>query len=125
MPAEVVVVTTEPGFAEDVATRLEAAGHESVALMDSMTALSELEHPRKIELLITCAEFPSGQATGLSLARMGRFRRPQLKVVFIGPPEYEQYTAGFGLFMQSPVTAAEVAEKAIELLDASRHGRRP
>jgi len=46
-------------------------------------------------------------------------RRPGLKVLFLGLPEMEHYTAGVGELMSPSVTVSEVVERAKAILGAN------
>jgi DNA-binding response OmpR family regulator len=117
MPARVVVILDEPGFAVQVAAAINADGYDAIPLGDSMEGLEALREAHLIELLITSPNFPSGMPNGISLALMARSRRPGLKVLFLGSSEMERYTAGVGTLLTPPLTVAEVVIKAAEMLD--------
>jgi DNA-binding NtrC family response regulator len=117
MPARVVVVLDEPGFADQVVAVLNARGADAVAIHDPITALSVFEGAARIELLITCMEFGKGKLNGLALARMVRMRRPDTKVLFLGGPELARYTAGLGEFIETPVTAEAIIQIATHWLE--------
>jgi len=121
MPARVVVVLSEPGLAESVASSIQELGHEAAPLTDSMSALHELETAARIELVVTGAEFPSGKPNGVALALMARRRRPGIKVLLVGRPELQSYIDGAGTFVPSPVTPLQLATAAVDMLD---HGDR-
>ena len=116
MPARVVVVLTEEGAGEKATAVLVAAGYDATSLLDSMAALTALEAAETIELLITCADFGSGQPNGLALTRMARHKRPGIRVLFVGEPELAHHMDGLGDFLASPVDAPQVADRAIQLL---------
>lgn len=109
MPARIVVVHDDPGFIEDAAAALWAAGYDVAAFSDSMTALLALEAAQSVELLITHVTFPSGP-NGVSLALVAKNRRPGLRVLFTAQPESQPYTVGVGEFLPAPVSAAELVE---------------
>lgn len=119
MPARVIVVLDEPGFATTAAAEINAAGYDAVALPDSMAGVEALKDAHRIELLITCPDFAEGKPNGISLALMARARRPGLKVLFIGDPGMERFTAGVGTLMVPPATTQELVEKARDMLEAS------
>jgi DNA-binding NtrC family response regulator len=116
MPARTVVVLDETGTSESVARALNEAGHEAVALADSMIALNALESASRIELLITCLHFAPGNPNGIALSRMARIKRPGIKVIFVGSADLASYTAGLGEFMQTPVSVAEIVNHARQVL---------
>jgi DNA-binding NtrC family response regulator len=116
MPARIVVVMDEPGFAEKAAEQLAAAGYDAIALADSMVALDALEDAVRIELLITSFGYRPGRPNGIALARIARLKRPKIKVIFVGEPQLVHYTAGLGAFLQSPVTVSQLVETIIEVM---------
>jgi DNA-binding NtrC family response regulator len=90
MPATVVIVHDDPEFAEPVLATLRAASYDVVAFSDSMSGIDALEHPKRIELLITRVRFPAGTPNGAALARMyGAAQTPRhqgpLRIVSGGP----------------------------------------
>jgi DNA-binding NtrC family response regulator len=119
MPARVVVVLDEPGFAERAADLLNADGYEAIAFADSMAAVNQLEQAARIELLITCPDFAPGKPNGVSLALMTRQRRPGLKVLFIGPDDMARVAYGVGEYLPSPLSVEQVAQHAKRILAAS------
>jgi hypothetical protein len=119
MPARIVVVLDEPGFAEKAADELKAAGYYAIALPDSMAAVDAVqEQCKSMELLITCPEFQPGKPTGISVARMARYRRRDIKALFIGPDNLAQFTADLGAYLTPPVTVQQVVEEAVHLLNS-------
>jgi len=84
-----------------------------------MAAIEALELADRIELLITCPDFAPRRPNGISLALMTQMRRPGLKVLFLGLPEMEHYTAGVGELMSGSVTVPGVVERAKAMLEAN------
>lgn len=119
MPARVVVVLNEPGFADKTASALRAQGHDSLALADPMTALELLERAERLELLVTCLDFAPGKPNGIALGRMARLKRPSIRVLFVGPADLEKHAEGLGTFLTSPVTVPEVVEGVLRMLDTA------
>ena len=89
MPARIVVVLNEPEIAEEAASALRAQGHDPLAFADPMTALELLERAERLELLVTCLNFPPGKPNGIALGRMARLKRPSIRVLFVGPADLE------------------------------------
>lgn len=117
MPARIVVALQEPGLSEQVVSSLKTAGHDAVALPDSMIALDALESAARIEVLATSVNHQPGKPNGVALARMARLKRPGIKVIFIGPPETARHSAGLGDFLPSPAPAPAVAARITQLLE--------
>jgi CheY-like chemotaxis protein len=76
MPAKIAIVHDEPEFVDAALAALRGAGYDAIAIMDSLSAMDALEHPKHVELLITRVRFPSGTPNGAALARMARLKRP-------------------------------------------------
>ena len=120
MPARVVVVLNEPGFADKTASALRAQGHDSLALADPMTALELLERAQRLELLVTtCLDFAPGKPNGIALGRIARLKRPSIRVLFVGPADLEKHAEGLGTFLTSPVTVPEVVKRVLRMLDTA------
>jgi DNA-binding response OmpR family regulator len=116
MPARVVVVLDDGQLGEEVAELLSKTGYEAVAIPDSMVALDALESAALIELLIASFNFPNGKPNGVSLALMARNRRPEMDVIFLGSPDYAQYSAGLGDIIPTPASVSEIVQHAAKLL---------
>jgi hypothetical protein len=117
MPARIVVVLSEPGFADKAASALQAQGQDALPLADPMTALELLERAERLELLVTCLNFPPGKPNGIALGCMARLKRPDIRVLFVGPSEFEKFADGVGTFMASPVTVPQVVEGVLRMLN--------
>jgi CheY-like chemotaxis protein len=117
MPARIVVVLDDPGFADRIASVLKGASYDAVAVVDPQVAIDALRHTAHIELLITCPEFAPGQPTGISVMRTARMERPYVKALFIGRSELAIYVQSLGMFLATPVTVAEVVDAAVRMLD--------
>ena len=119
MPARVVVVLDEPGFADETALALRAQGRDALALGDPMTALELLERTERLELLATSVDFAPGKPNGIALGRIARLKRPGIRVLFIGPSDLEIHAEGLGTFLTSPVTVPQVVEGVLRMLDTA------
>ena len=118
MPACIVLVHDDPGFANPALAALRAAGYDAVGFQDLMSAIDALEHPKRIELLITRVRFPPGTPNGVALACMARLKRPGIKVLFTSFPEVRQHTDGIGEFLPRPLSSDELLETVARMLDA-------
>ena len=119
MHARVVVVLNEPGFADNTASALRTLGEEALALADPMTALELLEGTERLEVLVTCLDFAPGKPNGIALGRMARMKRPGIRVLFVGPADFEQLAEGVGTFMSCPVTVPQVVAGVLQMLDTA------
>jgi DNA-binding NtrC family response regulator len=117
MPAQIVIVHDDPEFADATLAALKGAGYDAIAIIDSMSGIDALEHPKRIELLITRVRFPSGTPNGAALARMARLKRPGIKVLFASFPEVRQHVDGLGEFLPRPFSTDELLETVGRMLD--------
>jgi hypothetical protein len=117
MPARIVVVLNEPGFADRVGAALQAQGQDALALVDPITALETLEGADRIEVLVTSLDFAPGKPNGIALGCMARLKRPGIRVLFVGPADLEPHADGLGTFLTSPVTVPQVVEGVLRTLD--------
>jgi DNA-binding NtrC family response regulator len=122
MPARIVLVHDDLAVLEEIAAALRAAGHEVATFSGSMEALDALEDAETVQLLITRVGFPRGTPNGLALARMARFKRPAIKVLFAARPEMEEHTAGLGEFLAAPINIPQLVECATRLLEDEQGG---
>jgi DNA-binding NtrC family response regulator len=112
-------VLNDPALAGQTLAALTRAGVEAVSLASSMEALDALASARRIEVLVTSAEFAPGQPNGVALARMTLYRRPEIKVIFLGPDDDEirRHAEGLGEFIVIPgAGVVEIVEAVRRLL---------
>ena len=119
MPARVVIVLNEPEVADKTVSALRAQGHEALALSDPMTALELLEGAERLEVLVTSLDFAPGKPNGIALGRITRLKRPDIRVLFVGPADLEKHTEGLGTFLTSPVSVPQVVEGVLRMLDTA------
>jgi CheY-like chemotaxis protein len=79
----ILVVEDDELLRYAIAKQVEAAGYESIAVHSTMAALNVLDSPRKIDLLLADIVMPKGQPNGLSLGRMARMKRLDLKIMLM------------------------------------------
>jgi hypothetical protein len=77
-----------------------------------------LEAARPAEVVVTSLEFGPGRPTGVSLALMTLTKRPDIKVLFVGPPHLVQYTWGFGEFLPVPFRTVDLVQAVNRLAQA-------
>jgi DNA-binding NtrC family response regulator len=104
MPARIVVVYDEPACLDEAVSALSLAGHDPVGFTDTMAALRALDAPQQVSLLITRMRFPPGRPQGISLARVLKTKRPELKILFTAQPELAEHAEGIGEFLALPVS---------------------
>jgi len=117
MPAQVVVVYSEPGFRDALVAALRLRGHEVAAFVDPMDAWDAFDAPQRIEVLVTDVQFLPGKSNGIALARMIRMRRPDTRILFTALPEFARQALGLGEFMQMPVGVSEVVDTVVRMLE--------
>jgi len=105
MPARFVVVHDDPEFTDALAGKL---GKDVAWFTDPVKALAALGSARTVAYLITRLQFADAQPVGLSLARLARAARPDVRVVFTGAPRYKDLACELGEFIVEPVDAAHV-----------------
>jgi DNA-binding NtrC family response regulator len=110
VPARIAVVHTDPEFTIALAVALEVAGHDVTTFVDPMTMLTALEAADNIEILVTRVDFPKGKPNGIALARMALMRRPGIRVLITGLPEFARLAEGLGEFIPAPIAAPDVVE---------------
>jgi ActR/RegA family two-component response regulator len=106
MPARVVVVHDDPVFTDALAQKLKP---DVAWFADPMKALAALEAAKNVMFLVTRVQFANQQPLGLSLARLTRAARPDVRVIFTGLPDHVAYARGLGEFIQEPADATHVA----------------
>lgn len=101
------------------AHHLGEAGFAVIATAKSNDALDELDLGRQIDLAVIDVCMPRGQVNGLALARMARWRRPGLPVVFITgyPDVLEAEVIQEPVFLK-PVDLGQLTDKIKERLAA-------
>jgi len=118
MPARIVIVHDEPDFADPLTAALKLAGHDVAMFMDPAVGWDALDAARRVELLITRINFSPGKPNGISLARMARYKRPSIRVVFTARPEFAQHADGLGEFLSMPVNVPDIVQVVERLLES-------
>ncbi len=108
MPAQILLVHDDEAFRASVTEALEAEGYTVACYPDALAAADELTTVKRIELLITRAQFQPGRSNGASLALMLRMHKPALRVIFTALPETEEHVAHLGTFMPMPVSIPDL-----------------
>lgn len=106
MPARTVIVHDEPAFTGPL---MKSLGQDALLFTDPVKALAALERAKTVELLICRMQFDDLQPLGLSLARVVRDVRPEVRIIFTGNPTYRQLARDLGEFVPEPVAPAYVA----------------
>jgi two-component system, cell cycle sensor histidine kinase and response regulator CckA len=98
---------------------LTQAGYTVIAASRSNEALDELDRGRPVDLAVIDVCMPKGQVNGFALARMARWRRPGLPVVFLtGYPEVLAAEAVQEPVFLKPVDLGQLTDKIKERLAA-------
>ena len=106
MPARVVVVHDDPEFIDALAEKL---GPDTMWFTDPVRALLALESAKTVAFLVTRLQFANRQSVGLSLARVTKAVRPDVRIIFTGAPGQQEYARDLGDFIPEPVRATHVA----------------
>jgi CheY-like chemotaxis protein len=115
----ILLVDDEEAFAYSAARALQAAGYEVVVAADHRSALPILEDKNPLDLMISDVVMPE-RVNGFALARMGRMRRPKLKVVFITAYDLAEDET-MGPILRKPIAPEEVVAQVRRAL-ADREG---
>jgi DNA-binding NtrC family response regulator len=110
MPTHVVLAHDERVFLRACEFSLTHAGYIVEAFDNSMSALSRLQQPDYVEVLVTRTQFPTGQPNGVALANMARAHKPSIKIVITSVPELAEYSEDLGIVLRAPVTPADVVK---------------
>jgi len=113
VPASIVLVHDDTDFADALIDRFSPGIRW---FTDPVQALTALEMARTVTFLITRVQFGNRQPVGLSLARLARAARPEVRVVFTGRPEHRLHPVGLGEFIPEPGRPEHVA-MVVEWLD--------
>lgn len=98
---------------------LKHAGYTVIAASRSNEALDELDQGRPVDLAVIDVCMPKGEVNGFALARMARWRRPGLPVVFVtGYPEVLEAEVVREPVFLKPVDLGELTDKIKEQLAA-------
>jgi DNA-binding NtrC family response regulator len=101
------------------AQHLQQAGYTVIAASRSNDALDELDLGRPVDLAVIDVCMPRGQVNGVALARMARWRRPGLPVVFVtGYPEVLEGEAIQEPVLLKPVDLGKLTDTIKERLAA-------
>jgi two-component system cell cycle response regulator CpdR len=104
--ARILLVDDEEAFAYSAAKALRGAGYEVVVVPDHRRALPILEDKLPLDLMISDVVMPE-RVNGFALARMGRMRRPELKVLFISGYDLPKEEA-IGKVLRKPISLEEL-----------------
>jgi CheY-like chemotaxis protein len=100
-----------------MARALEAAGYEVVQARSYQDALPILEDSGQLDLLLIDIVLPG--VNGFALARMARFRRRELKVVYVTGYDNVPVHEAIGSILRKPVTEDTLATTIREALAAA------
>jgi DNA-binding NtrC family response regulator len=110
MHTYVVLVHNESVFLRACEFSLRSAGYVVEAFDNPLSALSRLERPDHVEVLVTRTQFPPGQPNGVALANMARAHKSSIQIVITSAPELGEHGEGLGVVLQAPVSPANVVK---------------
>lgn len=121
MPGRIVLVHDKVEFLAQAVISLRLAGHEVAHFTDPSTALGAFGGSQRVRLLITRTFFSSGTLNGRSLALVAKSKWPDLKIIFLGPPEYTLEYLRFGESLPSQVGMLKLMTVVKRLLPPLNH----
>lgn len=110
MKKRIVLVEDDAAFRYAVERALSQAGFDVLPANDYSQALKVLESDEPVDLLLTDVVMPKG-INGFALARMGRMRRANLKVLYMTAYDMPSAEAD-GKILRKPITEDELVEEA-------------
>lgn len=116
MPTPVVMACSDQEALRVWSVALQDAGERVTTFTDPYAVLDALEAAATIRVLVTCLDFGKGKPTGIALARMARYKRPDVRVIFAGSGEYQIHAAGLGDFKVEPVQPREIVDSVQAML---------
>ena len=119
MPAQIVLTHDDVAFTDAVSRALVESGHEVMVFPDPLIALDALDIAENVKLVITSVEFPAGRSNGAALAPLTRQKRPNVKVLFVCPPDLRAQVEDLGEVLAAPAAVSQIVEVAARLLQAS------
>ena len=117
MTARIILVHDDPVFTENVSLALRGAGYDVVVFGHPMDALAAIEQSDPATMLITRVQFPAGMPHGIALAQMVQMKRPAMKVLITGKPQFAEHAQDVGTFLPHPVRSAQVVAAVDGLLN--------
>ena len=111
---QILIYEDDAVFGYALAAILRRAGYTVETATAFPQALDLLEGSQSPDLLIADLVFPTGQVSGLAMARMARFKRPGMKVIYMtGHDVPGADTEALGPILRKPISddvlLAEVA----------------
>ena len=103
MPAPVIVAHDDKATRELAVAALIAAGLTAVGFHDLMAALNAVEDDSRVRVLVARIDFGAGKLNGVTLARMLKLKRPDVKILFSRSPRIASTPRGGGSFLPMPL----------------------
>jgi DNA-binding response OmpR family regulator len=115
MPS-IAIVHNDADFLASIEAALSGAGDEIRAYTTVTSALIGIDEQPATDVLITSLQFPPGGSNGVALALMARRHNPNIKILFLTPPELQDETEGLGTVLVMPASIPEILDAVDELL---------
>ena len=119
MPAPILIVHDDSQLRDTIATTLSARGHEVASFENPAHALDAIEAESRVRVLVSGVRFPPGVLNGDALARMLRFKRVGVAVVFVAPAADHRHTDELGDFLALPLDTEALARIVGRLIQRS------
>jgi CheY-like chemotaxis protein len=79
----ILVVEDDETYRRLVTLILQRAGYTVTATRDFSEAIRVIESPDRLDLLLSDIQLPAGTPHGLSIGRMAKSKRPDLKIIYM------------------------------------------
>lgn len=118
MAGKVIVVEDDAAFSYAVGKTLQQVGYQVETFAGSTEAWPAVGPSAKFDLLLTDLMFPSGQPSGVALARSARYYHPGLAIIYMTayPHAAEQAKAEDGIVLVKPIDLDALIQKVGEML---------
>lgn len=118
MAGKVIVVEDDAAFSYAVGKTLEQAGYQVETHAGSTQAWPAVGPLADFDLLLTDLMFPTGQPSGIALARSARYYHPGLAVIYMTAYPYaaDQAKVEDGIVLVKPIDLDALVDKVGELL---------
>jgi DNA-binding response OmpR family regulator len=118
--ANILLVENERGIAYAVSKFLRHAGHSVRVAFDGISALKILDMDVQIDLILTDLVMPVGHPHGLAIARMGRWKRRDVAVIFMSRDRDLGTEIDGDTILPKPIDSSSLLDEIAQSLRKSR-----